>query len=155
MRNRELSKLVSVAGSILPAFLFVFSQSAWAGQDPKTKDAPKPEQKAAVQQTSEKPSSAAMAEKAQPEEGQPESSERSSAEEKSARGGRHEGIKVHGHWTIEVHNPDGSLVRHVEFDNTAGDAGLTGRYRGAASRVSIPASKWHYLAHRKPATPVN
>jgi hypothetical protein len=40
-------------------------------------------------------------------------------------------------------------------DNTAGDAGLTGRCRGAANRVSIPASKWHYLAHRKPGTPVN
>jgi len=40
-------------------------------------------------------------------------------------------------------------------DNTAADAGLTDRCRGAASRVSLPASKWLYLAHRKPATPVN
>jgi hypothetical protein len=30
----------------------------------------------------------------------------------------HEGIKVHGHWTIEVRNPDGSLVKHVEFENS-------------------------------------
>ena len=28
-----------------------------------------------------------------------------------------EGIKVHGHWTIEVRNPDGMLARHVEFEN--------------------------------------
>lgn len=28
------------------------------------------------------------------------------------------GIQVHGHWTIEVRNPDGSLVRHVEFENS-------------------------------------
>jgi hypothetical protein len=29
-----------------------------------------------------------------------------------------EGIKVHGHWTIEVRNPDGSLDKHVEFENS-------------------------------------
>jgi hypothetical protein len=31
--------------------------------------------------------------------------------------GSHEGIKVHGHWTIEVKNPDGSLVSRREFEN--------------------------------------
>ncbi len=33
-------------------------------------------------------------------------------------GGPHEGIKVHGHWVIEVRNPDGSLVSHSEFENS-------------------------------------
>lgn len=28
-----------------------------------------------------------------------------------------EGIKVHGHWTIEVRNPDGAVVSHREFEN--------------------------------------
>jgi len=28
-----------------------------------------------------------------------------------------EGIKVHGHWTIEVRDPDGTLVERREFDN--------------------------------------
>lgn len=28
-----------------------------------------------------------------------------------------EGITVHGHWTIEVRNPDGSLVERREFEN--------------------------------------
>jgi hypothetical protein len=32
--------------------------------------------------------------------------------------GNHEGIKVHGHWTIEVRNPDGKLVSHTEFENS-------------------------------------
>ena len=32
-------------------------------------------------------------------------------------GGNHEGITVHGHWTIEVKNPDGKLVSHTEFEN--------------------------------------
>ena len=32
-------------------------------------------------------------------------------------GGPREGIKVHGHWTIEVRNPDGTLVTRREFEN--------------------------------------
>lgn len=32
--------------------------------------------------------------------------------------GNHEGIKIHGHWTIEVRNPDGKLVTHREFENS-------------------------------------
>ncbi len=35
---------------------------------------------------------------------------------KPARGS-HEGIKVYGYWKIDVRNPDGSLARHVEFEN--------------------------------------
>ena len=35
---------------------------------------------------------------------------------KTADGFGH-GIKVHGRWTIEVRNPDGSLVSRQEFDN--------------------------------------
>lgn len=32
-------------------------------------------------------------------------------------GGTQEGITVHGHWTIEVSEPDGTLVERREFDN--------------------------------------
>ncbi|MGA8011336.1 MAG: hypothetical protein WB949_02810 [Candidatus Acidiferrales bacterium] len=32
--------------------------------------------------------------------------------------GQSEGIKVHGHWTIEVKNPDGSVSTHREFENS-------------------------------------
>lgn len=32
--------------------------------------------------------------------------------------GTPEGIKVHGHWTIEVKNPDGKVVTHREFENS-------------------------------------
>jgi hypothetical protein len=31
--------------------------------------------------------------------------------------GQHEGITVHGHWVIEVRNPDGTLVTRREFEN--------------------------------------
>jgi hypothetical protein len=32
--------------------------------------------------------------------------------------GQSDGIKVHGHWTIEVRNPDGTLAKHSEFENS-------------------------------------
>ena len=69
--------------------VLIFSQSVWA-QDQKTKDKP-------------------TAAKAQAEEAEREASEKSVAEEKSGEPS-HQGIKVHGHWTIEVYNPSGSLV---------------------------------------------
>ena len=31
--------------------------------------------------------------------------------------GAQEGIKVHGHWTIEVRNPDGTVDKHLDFEN--------------------------------------
>ncbi len=33
------------------------------------------------------------------------------------RGGTNEGVGIHGHWVIEVHNADGSLAERREFDN--------------------------------------
>src|SRR3989442_5421961 len=42
-----------------------------------------------------------------------------------SKGGQVEGIKVHGHWTIEVRNPDGTLVTRREFENgLVGASGL-------------------------------
>jgi hypothetical protein len=38
-------------------------------------------------------------------------------------GGPQEGIKVHGHWLIEVRNADGTLASHTEFDNALQFAG--------------------------------
>ena len=31
---------------------------------------------------------------------------------------RHHGIQIHGHWVIDVRNPDGKLVEHREFENS-------------------------------------
>jgi hypothetical protein len=33
-------------------------------------------------------------------------------------GGNHEGIKMHGHWVIDVKNPDGTIAEHRDFENT-------------------------------------
>ncbi|MGB8097422.1 MAG: hypothetical protein WCF17_09715 [Terracidiphilus sp.] len=38
-------------------------------------------------------------------------------------GGLHQGIKVHGHWVIEVRNPDGKLAARREFENSLTSVG--------------------------------
>lgn len=38
--------------------------------------------------------------------------------EPSASKGQHEGITVHGHWTIVVRNPDGTVATRREFENS-------------------------------------
>lgn len=40
-----------------------------------------------------------------------------------------DGIQVHGHWTIEVFDPDGTLASHTEFENalTSGGEALLSR----------------------------
>jgi hypothetical protein len=59
------------------------------------------------------------------------------ARAKPPAGGPREGVKIHGHWTIDVRNPDGTLDKHLDFENglctaanlqgsTGGDALLTG-----------------------------
>jgi len=35
-----------------------------------------------------------------------------------------EGIKVHGDWTVEVTNPDGSLAKKIEFSNFIREEGF-------------------------------
>jgi hypothetical protein len=118
MSNNEWKKSIGVVGRMLLAYALVFSQGAWAGQNQKTKDKADGPQRAAAQQSGEKQSSAATIAKAQSNQAQVQESESSVAEEKSSVDGSHEGIKVHGHWTIEVRNPDGTLVTHREFENS-------------------------------------
>jgi hypothetical protein len=122
MRNGELNKLVGVASRILLAFLFAFSQSTWARQDQNAKDKADLAQTASARQDQAKQTTAASA-KTQTE-AQGENAQNTVAEQKRSGDGSHEGITIHGHWTIEVHNPDGSLVRHVEFENSL-DAGFS------------------------------
>ena len=38
--------------------------------------------------------------------------------EAKSSGAPGEGIKVHGHWTIDVRNPDGTLASHRDFENS-------------------------------------
>jgi len=45
--------------------------------------------------------------------------------EKQKAGGKNEGIKVHGHWVLEIKNPDGSLASRHEFENSLVPGGYT------------------------------
>jgi hypothetical protein len=118
MSKSESKKWINVVGRLLLAYALIFTQSALAGQNQKTKTAADSAQKAAAQQTGDKQSSAATKAKTQTEEVQGEASETLVAQEGTARDASHQGIKVHGHWTIEVRNPDGSVVTHREFENS-------------------------------------
>ena len=54
----------------------------------------------------------------QPEQKKPAAAPKLPAvESKSGDGGLNTGIKVHGHWVIDVLNPDKTLVSHHEFEN--------------------------------------
>lgn len=60
----------------------------------------------------------------------------------AADSGDGDGIKVHGHWTIEVRNPDGTLDDRYEFENALLPGG--GRYliRALAGEV-IESRSWN------------
>ena len=118
MSKIEWKKWINVLGSLLLAYALVFAQGAWATQNQATKDKAASPPKPAVQQANEKQSGAATTPVAQSKQAQSEESENSVAEEKPSRDGSREGIKVHGHWTIEVRNPDGTVVTHREFENS-------------------------------------
>jgi hypothetical protein len=119
MTKNEWKKWVGGMGRMVLAFAFIlFSQSVWAGQNQNTRDKADSLQKAAAPQTGAKQPSATTNAKAQAEEVQGEPSQAAVGEEKLSRDGSHTGIKVHGHWTIEVRNPDGKLVTHREFENS-------------------------------------
>lgn len=71
----------------------------------------------------------------------------SAAQAERQRGGNHEGIQVHGHWTIDVRNPDGKLASHTEFENSLQASGantltglLSGQYVSGGFVVGISTS---------------
>jgi len=48
------------------------------------------------------------------------------AQEKPDSGRKNEGIRVHGHWVLEIKNPDGSLASRHEFENSLSTATNSG-----------------------------
>lgn len=55
---------------------------------------------------------------------QPAARPATAAESKHTAGGPHEGIQVHGHWVIEVRNPNGTLSARREFENAIQSNGI-------------------------------
>src|SRR5215469_7481393 len=108
MRNSELKKTMNTAGRLLLAWVLVVSQCVWAQNASTSSQA----QKASTSTASKTPDPPAKAQN-QEEESAPQA-----AGETNSKGGPSVGIKVHGHWTIDVRNPDGTLVTHREFENS-------------------------------------
>jgi len=124
MSKSEWKKSIGIAGArVLLAFVFLFSQTVWGGQSQQTKEEANTPQNATAQPAVEKQAPAATTAKPQTAETQGETLEKGVAEEKPSGDGSHEGIRVHGHWTIEVRNPDGALVTHREFENSLAASG--------------------------------
>ena len=48
-----------------------------------------------------------------------------------------EGIKVHGHWAIDVRQPDGTLVTHTEFENALTPDGAQGLALLLSKRATV------------------
>lgn len=133
MSKKNGSNILSALTRTALAFVFVFGQTAWAAQGQKATERPSSNGTAQTKQAPTNPPTAAVA-KAQSAQQEAATAESSTKREESSRGGQHEGITVHGHWTIEVRNPDASLVRHVEFENSL-DPGYTVPNPGSPSFV--------------------
>ena len=117
MSKKNLSSILSASARMVLSFVVVFGQTAWAGQNQNAKDKPDSSWDTEALQTQANQNPAAVEKSQLAEEGNVETQD-STAPKNSQSGGPHEGIQVHGHWTIEVRNPDGSLVTHREFENS-------------------------------------
>lgn len=133
MSRKNWSNILSVLARILLVFVFVSGQTAWAMQVQNATDKSSSSKAA---KTNQAPTNGSTAAGAKAQSGKEETAweENSSNREDSRHDGQHEGIKVHGHWTIEVRNPDGSMTRHLEFENAL-DPGFTASNSGGQSIV--------------------
>jgi hypothetical protein len=68
------------------------------------------------------------------------------AEEPS--GGPHEGIKVHGHWSITIRNEDGSVASHHEFNNSLNDGSFLSKL--LSRDATVPANAYAVLLNLGP-----
>jgi hypothetical protein len=113
MSRKELSSLRGVGARMFLAYALLFMQSALAGQSEKGKD--ESSQKTIAHQAGEKQT---FAVKIQNEETKGETPEKVLAAGRNSGNPSRESIKVHGHWTLEVRNPDGQVATHREFGSS-------------------------------------
>jgi hypothetical protein len=68
-----------------------------------------------------------------------ESSQQASDQESmlASDGSVHQGMKVHGHWVINISNPDGTVVQHHEFENSL-EGSAQGFMVGLLSGYMVP-----------------
>jgi len=54
-----------------------------------------------------------------------------------SKDGSHQGVKLHGHWVIDVRNPDGTLTGHRDFENAL-ESSAQGFLIGLMSGYMVP-----------------
>jgi hypothetical protein len=117
-----------LASAVLAALVFVLAGSSRAqSQTTESKSAPATSAPSSAQVTPVDTASVTQAATPNPVAGP------AAPAGQSAPKGQSEGIKVHGHWTIEVKNPDGTVASHREFENAISTVGpdiLTGLLSG-------------------------
>jgi hypothetical protein len=64
---------------------------------------------------------------AEQKQAKPEAAKSTAARDPKA-GAKPEGIKVHGHWVLEIRNPDGSVASRKEFENALAPGSGNGAY---------------------------
>jgi len=69
-----------------------------------------------------------------------------------ASGPGHEGIKVHGHWKLEVHNPDGTFVKKEEFENSLVTPGGGDLFLSTLLNGSLVIAYWNVVVGSSTAT---
>jgi hypothetical protein len=74
---------------------------------------------------------------------------------KPAPKGTQEGIKIHGHWTIEVRNPDGKLVSHTEFENSLASGTYGQGVLASLLSGQLSTGGWAIFLYGPPAVPGN
>jgi hypothetical protein len=68
-----------------------------------------------------------------------------SAQTTELQSGPAEGIKVHGHWMIDIKNPDGTPAAHHEFENALQTGGAL-KLAAFLGRVNAP-GRWYVLLY--------
>jgi hypothetical protein len=63
----------------------------------------------------------------------------------AAKDGKHVGVEMHGHWVIDVKNPDGTVAEHRDFENTISGYGQE-LLVGLLSGYIVPSDYGIYLS---------
>lgn len=131
MNKKNWSNIMSVLARTALTFVVIFGQGAWGGQNQSPQNKSDANGKAHSWQAQATASLVAPP-NVRPVEEEEAATQSNAANGHSGVGGPKEGIKVHGHWTIEVRDGTNGLILHREFENSIQQgalalAGILGR----------------------------
>lgn len=131
MSKKNWSNTLSAFARTALTFVVVFGQVAWAGQNQGPQNKSDANGKAHTRQAQATAPLVAPA-NVRPVEEEESATQSNAVNGHSGVGGPQEGIKVHGHWTIEVRDGANALILHREFENSIQQgalalAGILGR----------------------------